>query len=72
MQPIYGFIFLQSKSLSVVELAGRGLYVHIAFTEDSIPVSSVLSSGGLVVDLMNTYLLNMSLLRWYKYEAIAR
>ena len=27
---------------------------------------------GLVVDLMNTYLLNMSLLRWYKYEGIAR
>lgn len=27
---------------------------------------------GLVVDLMNTYLLNMSLLRWYKFEGIAR
>lgn len=25
---------------------------------------------GLVADLMNTYLLNMSLLRWYKYEGI--
>ena len=25
---------------------------------------------GLVADLMNTYLLNMSLLRWYKYEGV--
>ncbi|PSP82416.1 preprotein translocase subunit SecF [Halobacteriales archaeon QS_1_68_17] len=27
---------------------------------------------GLAADLMNTYMLNMSLLRWYKYEGIAR
>jgi preprotein translocase subunit SecF len=27
---------------------------------------------GLTVDLMNTYMLNMSLLRWYMYEGIAR
>jgi len=27
---------------------------------------------GLTADLMNTYLLNLSLLRWYKYEGIAR
>lgn len=27
---------------------------------------------GLTADLMNTYLLNMSLLRWYKYEGVAR
>lgn len=27
---------------------------------------------GLVVDLMNTYLLNVSLLRWYKYEGVSR
>jgi preprotein translocase subunit SecF len=27
---------------------------------------------GLSADLMNTYMLNMSLLRWYKYEGIAR
>ena len=26
---------------------------------------------GLVADLMNTYLLNISLLRWYKYEGVA-
>ncbi|MFB6282130.1 MAG: protein translocase subunit SecF [Haloferacaceae archaeon] len=27
---------------------------------------------GLTADLMNTYLLNLSLLRWYKYEGVAR
>jgi len=27
---------------------------------------------GLVADLMNTYLLNVSLLRWYKFEGVAR
>ncbi|MFC6824077.1 protein translocase subunit SecF [Halopelagius fulvigenes] len=27
---------------------------------------------GLSVDLMNTYMLNLSLLRWYKYEGVAR
>jgi len=27
---------------------------------------------GLTADLINTYMLNMSLLRWYKYEGITR
>jgi len=27
---------------------------------------------GLSADLMNTYLMNMSLLRWYKYEGVKR
>jgi preprotein translocase subunit SecF len=27
---------------------------------------------GLTADLMNTYLLNLSLLRWYKFEGVAR
>jgi preprotein translocase subunit SecF len=27
---------------------------------------------GLSADLMNTYMLNMSLLRWYKYEGVAQ
>ncbi|MFB6201950.1 MAG: protein translocase subunit SecF, partial [Halorhabdus sp.] len=27
---------------------------------------------GLAADLMNTYLMNVSLLRWYKYEGVAR
>jgi preprotein translocase subunit SecF len=27
---------------------------------------------GLAADLMNTYMLNLSLLRWYKFEGVAR
>jgi len=27
---------------------------------------------GLLADLMNTYMLNLSLLRWYKFEGINR
>jgi preprotein translocase subunit SecF len=27
---------------------------------------------GLIADLMNTYLLNLSLLRWYKFKGVAR
>ena len=72
MQPIYGFMLLHSKSLPVVELAVRGLNGHIAFSEGSTAHVGDRDGGGLVVDLMNTYLLNMSLLRWYKYEGIAR
>lgn len=36
------------------------------------PEIGVVLVFGLVADLMNTYLLNMSLLRWYKYEGVAR
>jgi preprotein translocase subunit SecF len=27
---------------------------------------------GLATDLMNTYMLNLSLLRWYKFEGVSR
>jgi preprotein translocase subunit SecF len=27
---------------------------------------------GLTADLMNTYMMNLSLLRWYKYEGVNR
>ncbi|PHQ45265.1 preprotein translocase subunit SecF, partial [Halorubrum sp. C3] len=32
----------------------------------------IILSIGLCADLMNTYLLNVSLLRWYKFEGVAR
>ncbi|ELZ46113.1 preprotein translocase subunit SecF [Halorubrum californiense DSM 19288] len=32
----------------------------------------IILSVGLCADLMNTYLLNVSLLRWYKFEGVAR
>lgn len=37
-----------------------------------LPAIGVVLVFGLLADLMNTYLLNVSLLRWYKYEGIAR
>jgi preprotein translocase subunit SecF len=37
-----------------------------------LPAIGIVLVFGLATDLMNTYLLNLSLLRWYKYEGIAR
>ena len=37
-----------------------------------LPAVGIVLVFGLLADLMNTYLLNVSLLRYYKYEAIAR
>ena len=37
-----------------------------------LPEIGVVLVMGLTADLMNTYLLNVSLLRWYKYEGVAR
>ncbi|WP_123538080.1 protein translocase subunit SecF [Halosimplex salinum] len=37
-----------------------------------LPDLAIVLVFGLVVDLMNTYMMNLSLLRWYKYEGVAR
>ncbi|MFB6140439.1 MAG: protein translocase subunit SecF [Halosimplex sp.] len=37
-----------------------------------LPDLAIVLVFGLVADLMNTYLLNLSLLRWYKYEGVSR
>lgn len=37
-----------------------------------LPDIGIILVFGLAADLMNTYMLNLSLLRWYKYEGIAR
>ncbi len=37
-----------------------------------LPEIGLVLTIGLTADLMNTYLLNMSLLRWYKYEGVSR
>ncbi|QPV64487.1 protein translocase subunit SecF [Halosimplex litoreum] len=37
-----------------------------------LPDLAIVLVFGLVADLMNTYMLNLSLLRWYKYEGVAR
>ena len=43
-----------------------------AFAIPLLPAIGLVLVFGLLADLMNTYLLNVSLLRWYKYEGIAR
>ena len=37
-----------------------------------LPDLAIVLVFGLVADLMNTYMMNLSLLRWYKYEGVAR
>ena len=37
-----------------------------------LPAIGLVLVFGLIADLMNTYMLNVSLLRWYKYEGVAR
>ena len=39
---------------------------------DLLPSVGIILVFGLITDLMNTYMLNVSLLRYYKYEAVAR
>lgn len=42
------------------------------FSVPLLPAVGTVLVFGLIADLMNTYLLNVSLLRWYKYEGVAR
>jgi preprotein translocase subunit SecF len=37
-----------------------------------LPDIGIILVFGLATDLMNTYMLNLSLLRWYKYEGVAK
>ncbi|WP_436926311.1 protein translocase subunit SecF [Halosimplex amylolyticum] len=37
-----------------------------------LPDLAIVLVFGLVVDLMNTYMMNLSLLRWYKFEGVSR
>lgn len=46
--------------------------VATIFAIPLLPAIGLVLVFGLLADLMNTYLLNVSLLRWYKYEGIAR
>jgi preprotein translocase subunit SecF len=43
-----------------------------AFNIDLLTSIGIVLVMGLATDLMNTYMLNLSLLRWYKYEGVAR
>ncbi|MCH7660588.1 MAG: protein translocase subunit SecF [Euryarchaeota archaeon] len=46
--------------------------VATIFAIPLLPAIGLVLVFGLLADLMNTYLLNVSLLRWYKFEGIAR
>ena len=46
--------------------------VATIFAIPLLPAIGLVLVFGLLADLMNTYLLNVSLIRWYKFEGIAR
>jgi preprotein translocase subunit SecF len=46
--------------------------VATAFGIQLLAAIGIILVFGLATDLMNTYMLNLSLLRWYKYEGVAR
>jgi len=46
--------------------------VAYAFGIDLLSSIGIILVFGLATDLMNTYMLNLSLLRWYKFEGVAR
>lgn len=46
--------------------------VATVFAIPLLPAIGIVLVFGLLADLMNTYLLNVSLLRWYQYEGVAR
>jgi preprotein translocase subunit SecF len=54
------------SAMIVMFLVASGLEIRL------LPDIGLILVFGLTADLMNTYLLNMSLLRWYKYEGVTR
>jgi preprotein translocase subunit SecF len=56
---------------SIAAMVTMGI-VSWYFGIDLLPQIALILTFGLVTDLMNTYMLNMSLLRWYKYEGVNR
>ena len=46
--------------------------VSSLFAIPLLPDLAIVLVFGLVTDLMNTYMMNLSLLRWYKFEGVAR
>jgi len=61
-------------SMTVTSIAAMTVMFVVAtlFAIPLLPEIALILVFGLVADLMNTYMLNMSLLRWYKYEGIGR
>jgi preprotein translocase subunit SecF len=61
-----------SMTLTSIAAMATMFVVSWYFGIDLLPDVALILVFGLTTDLMNTYLLNMSLLRWYKYEGVGQ
>lgn len=61
-------------TMTVTSISAMAVMAIVAslFAIPLLPEIGIVLVMGLTADLMNTYLLNVSLLRWYKYEGVAR
>jgi preprotein translocase subunit SecF len=61
-------------TMTVTSIAAVTVMAVVAryFAIPLLPEMGTVLALGLTTDLMNTYLLNVSLLRWFKYEGVAR
>ena len=61
-------------TMTLTSLAAMSVMTVVAylFGIPLLPAIGIVLVFGLTADLMNTYMLNMSLLRYYKYEGVAR
>jgi preprotein translocase subunit SecF len=61
-------------TMTLTSLSAMSVMALVAFVFgiDLLTSIGVVLVMGLATDLMNTYMLNLSLLRWYKYEGVAR
>ncbi|WP_135824599.1 protein translocase subunit SecF [Halorussus ruber] len=61
-------------TMTVTSLSSMAVMAFVAylFGIDLLASIGIVLVLGLATDLMNTYMLNLSLLRWYKYEGVAK
>jgi preprotein translocase subunit SecF len=61
-------------TMTVTSLSAMAVMAFVAwiFGIDLLRDIGIVLVFGLATDLMNTYMLNLSLLRWYKYEGVAK
>ena len=60
--------------MTVTSLSAMAVMAVVAylFGIDLLTSIGIVLVFGLATDLMNTYMLNLSLLRWWKFEGVAR
>ncbi|MEE6209561.1 protein translocase subunit SecF [Salarchaeum sp. III] len=66
--------FKTGATMTVTSLVAMIVMTIVAYAFGIELLSSIgmILAFGLATDLMNTYMLNLSLLRWYKYEGVSR